>query len=77
MTEWLQSWYGGYFQYHAVPRNEGPLKAFRYEVLRWGGGSFVGGVNVPAGPGTAFGSNSAICYRQSRSCIRIRKCALR
>ena len=33
-TEWLQSVVRGYFQYHAVPRNEGRLKAFRYEVLR-------------------------------------------
>jgi hypothetical protein len=33
-TEWLPAVVRGYFQYHAVPRNEGPLKAFRYEVLR-------------------------------------------
>src|SRR3984893_631244 len=33
-TEWLQSVVWGYFQYHAVPRNEERLKAFRYEVLR-------------------------------------------
>ena len=33
-TEWLQSVVRGYFQYHAIPRNEGRLKAFRYEVLR-------------------------------------------
>jgi group II intron reverse transcriptase/maturase len=33
-TEWLQSVVRGYFQYHAVPRNEERLKAFRYEVLR-------------------------------------------
>jgi hypothetical protein len=32
-TEWLQSVVRGYFQYHAVPRNEGQLKAFRHEVL--------------------------------------------
>jgi RNA-directed DNA polymerase len=34
MTEWLQAVVRGYFQYHAVPRNEDRLKAFRYEVLR-------------------------------------------
>jgi RNA-directed DNA polymerase len=33
-TEWLISVVRGYFQYHAVPRNEDRLKAFRYEVLR-------------------------------------------
>jgi group II intron reverse transcriptase/maturase len=33
-AEWLQSVVRGYFQYHAVPRNEDRLKAFRYEVLR-------------------------------------------
>jgi hypothetical protein len=32
--EWLQSVVRGYFQYHAVPRNEERLKAFRHEVLR-------------------------------------------
>lgn len=31
---WLQSVVRGYFQYHAVPRNEERLKAFRHEVLR-------------------------------------------
>jgi len=31
--EWLQSVVRGYFQYHAVPRNEDRLKAFRHEVL--------------------------------------------
>ena len=31
---WLQSVVRGYFQYHAIPRNEERLKAFRYEVLR-------------------------------------------
>jgi group II intron reverse transcriptase/maturase len=33
-TKWLQAVVRGYFQYHAVPRNEDRLKAFRYEVLR-------------------------------------------
>ena len=33
-TKWLKSVVRGYFQYHAVPRNEERLKAFRYEVLR-------------------------------------------
>jgi len=33
-TEWLQSVIRGYFRYHAVPRNEERLKAFRHEVLR-------------------------------------------
>jgi group II intron reverse transcriptase/maturase len=33
-TEWLQAVVRGYFQYHAVPCNEGRLKAFRHEVLR-------------------------------------------
>ena len=33
-TKWLQSVVRGYFQYHAVARNEDRLKAFRYEVLR-------------------------------------------
>src|SRR5271157_904350 len=32
--EWLQSVVRGYFRYHAVPRNEERLKAFRHEVLR-------------------------------------------
>jgi group II intron reverse transcriptase/maturase len=63
-TEWLPAVVRGYFQYHAVPRNEGPLKAFRYEVLRMCGGSFVGGVNAPAGPGPAFGTSSETSYPQ-------------
>jgi len=33
-TEWLQSVVRGYFRYHAVPRNEACLNAFRHEVLR-------------------------------------------
>jgi len=33
-VEWLPSVVGGYFQYHAVPRNEQRRKAFRHEVLR-------------------------------------------
>jgi RNA-directed DNA polymerase len=33
-VKWLRSVVGGYFQYHAVPRNEERLKAFRHEVLR-------------------------------------------
>lgn len=33
-TEWLKSVVRGYFQYHAVPRNERRMKAFRREVLR-------------------------------------------
>jgi RNA-directed DNA polymerase len=33
-AEWLQSVVRGYFQYHAVPRNEERLQAFRHEVLR-------------------------------------------
>jgi RNA-directed DNA polymerase len=33
-TKWLKSVVRGYFQYHAVPRNEERLKVFRYEVLR-------------------------------------------
>ena len=32
-TEWLQSVVRGYFQYHAIPRNEERMKAFRHEVL--------------------------------------------
>jgi len=32
--EWLQAVVRGYFRYHAVPRNEERLKAFRQEVLR-------------------------------------------
>lgn len=32
--EWLKSVIRGYFRYHAVPRNEQRLNAFRYEVLR-------------------------------------------
>ena len=32
--KWLKSVVRGYFQYHAVPRNEERMKAFRYEVLR-------------------------------------------
>jgi group II intron reverse transcriptase/maturase len=32
--EWLQAVVRGYFRYHAVPRNEERLKAFRHEVLR-------------------------------------------
>ena len=34
MVKWLQTVVGGYFRYHAVPRNEQRLKAFRHEVLR-------------------------------------------
>ncbi|SPE43893.1 RNA-directed DNA polymerase (Reverse transcriptase) (fragment) [Candidatus Sulfotelmatobacter sp. SbA7] len=34
IAEWLQTVVRGYFQYHAVPRNEERLKAFRHEVLR-------------------------------------------
>jgi hypothetical protein len=33
-VEWLQAVVRGYFQYHAVLRNEERLKAFRHEVLR-------------------------------------------
>jgi hypothetical protein len=33
-TEWLQSVVRASFRYHAVPRNEERLKAFRHEVLR-------------------------------------------
>ena len=33
-VKWLSSVVRGYFQYHAVPRNEERMKAFRYEVLR-------------------------------------------
>jgi group II intron reverse transcriptase/maturase len=33
-TEWLKSVVRGYFQYHAIPFNEGRLKTFRHEVLR-------------------------------------------
>jgi hypothetical protein len=32
--KWLQSVVRGYFHYHAVPRNEDRMKAFRSEVLR-------------------------------------------
>jgi len=32
--KWLKSVVRGYYQYHAVPRNEYRLKAFRHEVLR-------------------------------------------
>ena len=32
-VKWLQAVVRGYFQYHAVPRNEGRMKAFRNEVL--------------------------------------------
>ena len=32
--EWLGSVVREYFRYHAVPRNEYRLKAFRHEVLR-------------------------------------------
>jgi RNA-directed DNA polymerase len=34
MVEWLVSVVRGYFQYHAVPRNEERLKTFRREVQR-------------------------------------------
>ena len=33
-VKWLPSVVRGYFQYHAVPRNEERLNAFRFEVLR-------------------------------------------
>lgn len=33
-VKWLQSVVRGYFQYHAVPRNEERMRAFRQEVLR-------------------------------------------
>jgi RNA-directed DNA polymerase len=33
-AKWLKSVVRGYFQYHAVPRNEQRMKAFRHEVLR-------------------------------------------
>ena len=33
-TKWLQSVVRGYFQYHAVPRNEPQMQTFRHEVLR-------------------------------------------
>ena len=32
-AEWLKSVVRGYFQYHAVPRNEDRMKAFRHEVI--------------------------------------------
>jgi len=34
IREWLQAVVRGYFQYHAVPRNEERMEAFRREVLR-------------------------------------------
>ena len=33
-AKWLPAVVRGYFQYHAVPRNEQRMKAFRHEVLR-------------------------------------------
>jgi RNA-directed DNA polymerase len=33
-VKWLKSVVLGYYQYHAVPRNEYRMKTFRYEVLR-------------------------------------------
>ena len=33
-VKWLRSVVRGYFQYHAIPRNEDRMKAFRNEVLR-------------------------------------------
>ena len=33
-VKWLRSVVRGYFQYHAIPRNEDRMKAFRKEVLR-------------------------------------------
>ncbi len=33
-VKWLKSVVRGYFQYHAVPRNEQRMRAFRHEVLR-------------------------------------------
>jgi len=33
-VKWLKSVVHGYFQYHAIPYNEGWLKVFRHEVLR-------------------------------------------
>jgi RNA-directed DNA polymerase len=33
-VKWLKSVVRGYFQYHAIPYNEGRLKTFRHEVLR-------------------------------------------
>jgi group II intron reverse transcriptase/maturase len=33
-AKWLKAVVRGYFQYHAVPRNEQRMKAFRHEVLR-------------------------------------------
>jgi hypothetical protein len=33
-VKWLQLVVRGYFQYHAIPRNEQRLKTFRYEVQR-------------------------------------------
>jgi RNA-directed DNA polymerase len=33
-VKWLRSVVRGYFQYHAIPRNEYRLKTFRHEVLR-------------------------------------------
>jgi hypothetical protein len=76
-AEWLQSVVRGYFQYHAVPRNEERLKAFRHEVLYLWGWSFAGGANEPAGAGANFGRLSGACYRKSRFRIRILRCALR
>ena len=34
IAEWLKAVVRGYYQYHAVPRNEQRMKAFRHEVLR-------------------------------------------
>ena len=34
LGEWLRWVVRGYFRYHAAPRNEEGLKAFRHEVLR-------------------------------------------
>jgi hypothetical protein len=61
-----------YFHYHAVPGNEGRLRAFLHEVRRTWLDAHGDEVSGPAGD---LGSDSATCCLRLRSNIRIQRSA--
>jgi group II intron reverse transcriptase/maturase len=76
-TKWLQSVVRGYFQYHAIPRNEDRLKAFRHEVLRMWLWQLRRRSQRSRWTWSNFRRNSGTYCRKSRFYIRTRKCASR
>ena len=77
-VKWLKSVMRGYFQYHAVPRNEDRMKAFRHEVLRilWWHLRQAESTN-PRGHGTNFWSNPVTFLTEVEALRPYPMCALR